>query len=161
MDYLIKFNAFLNKILLFFSGISVLLLTGIAAGNMLLRVIYTPIQGSYELIGFFGAVATGFALGYTQIRKDHIIVTMFTDKFPKKINSVLDGLNYSVNAAFFAVVSWQTVKWGLKISVGGEVSETLKMIYHPFVYCLALGFAMLAFTLLVDFARLFRREVTP
>lgn len=159
MDYLIKFNVNLNKVLLFFSGLAVLILTGIAAGNMLLRMIYTPIQGSYELVGFFGAVATGFALGYTQIRKDHIIVTMFTDKFPKKVNKVLDGLNYSVNTIFFALISWQTFKWGMKIASTGEISETLKIIYHPFIYCLAFGFAALSFSLIIDFIRLLKKEV--
>ncbi len=162
MDYLVKFNARLNKVLLFLSGIAVLALTGIAAGNMFLRIVYAPIQGSYELVGFFGAVATGFALGYTQIRKDHIIVTMFTDKFPKKLQKVLDGLNYAINTVFFATIGWQTLKWGMKISAGGEVSETLKVVYHPFVYCLAIGFAALSLSLLVDFIRLMRREeVSP
>ncbi len=159
MDHLIKFNANLNKVLLFFSGISALTLTGIAAGNMFLRIIYAPIQGSYELVGFFGAVATGFALGYTQIKKDHIIVTMFTDKFPKKVNKALDGLNYIVNTIFFAIISWETLKWGMKIARSGEVSETLRMIYHPFVYCLAIGFAALAFSLLVDLITLTKKEV--
>jgi len=160
MDYLVKFNDYLNRILLFFSGAAVLALTGIAAGNMFLRIIYSPIPGSYELVGFFRAVATGFALGYTQIRKDHIIVTMFTDKFSKKVNRILDGLNYSVNTLFFGIISWETLKWGMKIARTGEVSETLKIIYHPFVYCLAIGFAALAFSLLVDFFRLFKREVS-
>jgi TRAP-type C4-dicarboxylate transport system permease small subunit len=84
---------------------------------------------------------------------------MFTDKFSKKVNRILDGLNYSVNTVFFGIISWETLKWGMKIGRTGEVSETLKIIYHPFVYCLAIGFAALAFSLLVDFFRLFKREV--
>jgi TRAP-type C4-dicarboxylate transport system permease small subunit len=158
MGHIIKFNTYLNKLLAFFSGISVLILTAIAAGNMLLRIVYVPINGSYELIGFFGAVAIGFALGYTQIRKDHIIVTIFTDKYSKKTIPFLDGISYLVNMIFFALVSWQTMKWGIKIARTGELSETLKIIYHPFVYCLALGFAALSLTLLVDFIRLFYKE---
>ena len=158
MGYVIKFNSYLNKFLAFFSGISVLVLTAIAAGNMLLRIVYVPINGSYELIGFFGAVAIGFALGFTQIRKDHIIVTIFTEHYPKKTIPFLDGINYLINMVFFALVSWQTMKWGIKIAKTGEVSETLQIIYHPFIYCLALGFAALALTLLVDFIRLFHEE---
>jgi TRAP-type C4-dicarboxylate transport system permease small subunit len=160
MEYLIKFNSYLNKVLLFFSGISVLILTGIAAANMFLRIVYSPIPGSYELVGFFGAVATGLALGYTQIRKDHIIVTMFTDKFPRTVNKILDGLNYTVNTIFFAIISWETYKWGMKIARTGEVSETLKVIYHPFVFCLAIGFAALSFSIFVDFVKLLKREAS-
>ncbi len=158
MKYIIKFNGYLNRFLAFFSGIAVLIFTGIAAGNMLLRIVYVPINGSYELIGFFGAVATGLALGYTQIRKDHIIVTIFSDRYPKKVTPFLDGLNYVVNTFFFTLVAWQTFKWGLKIEKTGELSETLKIIFHPFVYCLALGFAALALTLFIDLLRLFYKE---
>ncbi len=158
MNFIFKLNNYFNRLLAFFSGIAVVILTGIAAGNMLLRVVYVPINGSYELIGFFGAVTVGFALGYTQIRKDHIIVTIFSDKYPKSIAPFLDGLNYLVNTFFFTLVSWQTFKWGLKIERTGELSETLKIIYHPFVYCLALGFAALALTLFIDFIRLFYKE---
>jgi len=53
MEYIVKFNGYLNKILAFFSGTAVLILTCIAAGNMFLRIVYNPINGSYELIGFF------------------------------------------------------------------------------------------------------------
>ena len=154
MEFLLKFNTYLNRILAFFSGLAIVALTGIAAGNMLLRVIYVPINGSYELIGFCGAVATGFALGYTQIRKDQIIVTIFTDKFSPKINKMLNGLNYFVNMIFFFIVARETLKWGIKIARTGELSETLKIIYHPFIYCLSLGFAVLSFTLLIDLLRL-------
>jgi TRAP-type C4-dicarboxylate transport system permease small subunit len=153
MLFLIKFNTYLIKIFTFFSGLAIVVLTGIAAANMLLRVIYVPINGSYELIGFCGAVATGFAFGYTQVRKDHIIVTIFTDKFSPKTNKVLDGLNYFVNMIFFFIVSRETLKWGFKIAQTGELSETLKIIYHPFIYCLSLGFAVLSFTLLIDFLK--------
>lgn len=150
MGLLIRFNTYLNRVLAFFSGVAVLVLTGIAAANMLLRVVYVPINGSYELIGFCGAVATGFALGYTQLRKDQIIVTIFTEKFSKKTNRFLDGLNYCVNCVFFFIVSREVLRWGLKIARTGELSETLKIIYHPFIYCLAFGFIVLSFSLLVD-----------
>lgn len=160
MAFLINFSDILNRIMSFFSGFAVLILTGIAAANMLLRVVYVPINGSYELIGFCGAVATGFALGYTQMRKDQIIVTIFTDKFPKTTNRVLDGLNYFVNTIFFFIVSREVLKWGFKIARTGELSETLKIIYHPFIYCLSFGFAVLSFTLLVDFLKvLWGKEV--
>lgn len=153
MVFLVRLNGYMNKFLAFFSGVAVIVLTGIAAANMLLRIVYVPINGSYELIGFCGAVATGFALGYTQMRKDQIIVTIFTDKFSKKTNKALDVLNYLVNTVFFFIVAREVLKWGIKIGKAGEVSETLKIIYHPFIYCLSLGFALLSFCLLIDFLR--------
>lgn len=138
------------------SCISALIVTGVAAGNMLLRIIYRPIQGSYELIGFFGAVSVALALGYTQLRKDHVIVTIITDRFSDKVKNLLDRFSYLVSSIFFSVVFWQTFKWGLRIAKSGELSETLKIVYHPFVYMVAIGFLILSFTSLVDFIISFR-----
>jgi hypothetical protein len=52
---------------------------------------------------------------------------------------------------FFAVIAWVIFRWGMKIGGSGEVSETLKIAYYPFIYCVAVGFAFLCLTLLLDF----------
>ena len=62
-----------------------------------------------------------------------------------------EGVKCLICAVFFAIVTVQVFKWGMIIYRTGEVSETLKMIYYPFVWCVALGFAVLTFTLLIDF----------
>lgn len=156
MGVLHSLSLHINRFFVILSCISALIVTGIAAGNMLLRIIYRPIQGSYELIGFFGAVSVALALGYTQLRKDHVIVTIVTDRFSDKVKNLLDRFSYLVSSIFFSVVFWQTFKWGLRIAKSGELSETLKIIYHPFVYLVAIGFLILSFTSLVDFIISFR-----
>ena len=52
---------------------------------------------------------------------------------------------------FFGVVSWQIYTWGMKIWESGELSETLKIIYHPFIFAVSLGFASLSLTALAQF----------
>ncbi len=51
----------------------------------------------------------------------------------------------------FSVVSWQTAMYGRRLIRAGEVSETLKIPFHPFVFLVAFGFAVLALTILLDF----------
>jgi TRAP-type C4-dicarboxylate transport system permease small subunit len=115
-----------------------------------------PYRGAYELVGFLGAIVIAFALGYTQKRKDHIVVDILTEKFPKRVNRVLDGVNYFITTIFFAIVSWQVFIWGMKISKSGEVSETLKIIFHPFIYSVSLGFVVFSLTLVIDFLKNFQ-----
>jgi hypothetical protein len=50
-------------------------------------------------------------------------------------------------------VAWQVSLWGMRIAASGEVSETLKVIYYPFVFCVAAGFGLLALTCLLDIPR--------
>src|SRR4030042_3027050 len=158
MSYLERINVFLNKILMIMGSVAVLLLLSLATVNAFLRIpfIKATWRGAYETVGFLGAIVIAFALGYTQQRKDHIVVDILTEKFPKRVNRILDGVNYFITTIFFAIVSWQMFVWGIKISESGELSETLKIIFHPFIYCVAVGFAVFSFNLAVDFMKNFQ-----
>jgi len=144
---------------MFVGSVAVLLLMSLATVNVVARFFFNaPYRGAYELVGFFGAIVIAFALGYTQKRKDHIVVDILTEKFPKGVNKILDGVNYFITTIFFAIVSWQVFVWGMKISKSGEVSETLKIIFHPFVYSVAVGFAIFSLTLIIDFLKNFKSK---
>ena len=159
MSYLVRVNDFLNKILMILGSVAVLSLMSLATVNVCLRFFFSaPYRGAYELVGFLGAMIIAFALGYTQKRKAHIVVDVLSEKFPKRINRVLDGINYFITMIFFAIVSWQVFVWGMKISRSGEVSETLKIAFHPFVYSVAVGFVVFSFTLMIDFLESFQSK---
>jgi TRAP-type C4-dicarboxylate transport system permease small subunit len=158
MDSFEKMNLFLNKILMVVGGVAVLALMALATINVGLRMFGAPFRGTYEFVGFLGAIVIAFALGYTQKRKDHIVVDILTEKFPKQVNRILDGISYFVTMIFFALVSWQVFVWGVKIWKSQEVSETLKVIYYPFIFSVAVGFAAFSLTLLVDFLRNLQRK---
>lgn len=153
MRYLELLTNILNKILMILGGIAVLALMTLATGNVVLRVFHLPFRGAYEIVAFLGAIVIAFALGYTQRRKDHIIVEILTERFPKKLQKGVDTFAYLVITLFFAIVSWQIFVWGMKIYVSHEVSETLKVIYHPFVFAVALAFAVVSLTAFVDFLK--------
>jgi len=154
MDALDRLNIFLNRILMIIGGVAVLGLMSLATGNVILRFFFNaPYRGAYEVVGFLGAIVIAFALGYTQKRKGHIVVDILTERFPKRINRILDAINYFITMIFFAIVSWQIFVWGIKIAKSGEVSETIKIIFHPFVYCVAIGFLVFSLTLLNDFLK--------
>jgi TRAP-type C4-dicarboxylate transport system permease small subunit len=154
MNHLERINVFLNRILMIIGGVAVLCLMSLATGNVVLRFFFnSPYRGAYEVVGFLGAIVIAFALGYTQKRKDHIVVDILTERFPKRINRILDAVNYFITMIFFAIVSWQVFVWGIKIAKSGEVSETIKIMFHPFVYCVAIGFLVFSLTLLNDFLK--------
>lgn len=159
MNYLEKINLFLNRILLVLGSVAVLLLMSVATINVILRYPFkVPWRGTYEVVGLLGAIVIAFALGFTQKRKDHIVVDILTEKFPKRVNRILDGISYFITTIFFAIVSWQVLVWGLKIMRSGEVSETLKIAFHPVIFCVAFGFVIFSFTLLLDFLNIFKTK---
>ena len=131
-------------------GVSLLALTLLATMNVALRIFQVPVSGTYEVVSFLGAIVTAGALGYTQKRKDHIVVDILSEKFPAPVKRVLDRVSYALILVFFSIVSWQTFVYGKRLLLTGEMSETLKIPYYPFVFLVSLGFAVLALTIFLD-----------
>ena len=145
-----RISALLRKILMVAGGVSLLLLTLLATVNVALRIFRVPVSGTYEIVSFLGAVVIAGALGYTQKRKDHIVVDILSDRFPVPVKRALDRLSYAIMFVLFSIVSWQTFVFGMRLLSTGERSETLKIGFYPFVFAVCLGFAVLALTILLD-----------
>ena len=136
-------------------GVSLLALTLLATMNVALRIFRVPVGGTYEVVSFLGAIVTAGALGYTQKRKDHIVVDILSEKFPAKVKRALDRVSHSLILVFFSIVSWQTFVYGKRLMRTGELSETLKIAYYPFVFLVGIGFAVLALTSFLDLIETF------
>ena len=158
MKYLNTLYDFLNKILIILSGVSVMALMLLATGNVVLRIIGVPFRGAYEVVSFLGAVVIAFALATTQQTKSNIVVDILTEKYPKELRLVVDKMADIIMVVFFGIACWQIYVWGIKIYESREVSETLKLPFYPFVFAVAIGFAMLSFTAFVDFLKKLLRE---
>jgi TRAP-type C4-dicarboxylate transport system permease small subunit len=145
-----RISELLRRGLMIAAGVSLLALTLLATMNVALRIFQVPVSGTYEVVSFLGAIVTAGALGYTQKRKDHIVVDILSERFPPKVKRILDRICYSLIFVFFSVVTWQTIVYGRRLLRTGELSETLKIAYYPFVFLVGIGFAVLVLTILLD-----------
>ena len=99
-----RLSELLRKGLMIAGGVSLLALTLLATLNVSLRIFRVPVSGTYEIVSFLGAIVTAGALGYTQKRKDHIVVDILSEKFPAKVKRALDRANYLLILVFFSIV---------------------------------------------------------
>jgi len=153
MVVLDKISNFLNQALLWVAGLFLLAMITITGVNIVIRLFWVPIRGTFELMGYFGAIVTALALGYTQIKRGHIAVDIVVLRFSENTQRILHAVNHLVCMAFFSIVTWQVFKYASTLRETGEVTETLQIIYYPFTYAVALGCLILAFTFLVDFLK--------
>ena len=144
----------LNKILLFIAGLFLLGMMLLTCSNIVLRMIWVPIKGTFELMGFFGAVLTTFSLGYTQVQKGHILVDILTSQFPARAQNIINLVGHFISMVFFVLVSWQITKWATTLRTTGEITETLRIIYYPFTYAAAFGCGVLSLVFLADFLKI-------
>ena len=150
-----RLSELLRRFLMIAGGVSLLALTLLATMNVALRIFRVPVSGTYEVVSFLGAVVTAGALGYTQKRKDHIVVDILSEKFPAPVKRVLDRMSYLLILVFFSIVSWQTFVYAKRLMRTGELSETLKIAYYPFVFLVGIGFAVLSLTSFLDLIETF------
>jgi len=145
-----KISEFVAKLLTGLAGFFLVAMMGLACANMVLRAVWMPIQGTFELMGFFGAVVAAFSLAFAQRQKAHIAVGILLKRFPKIIRRLTDATTSALSCGFFALAGLETWKWASFLIQTGELSETLQIIYHPFVFASSVGCFALAFVLFID-----------
>jgi len=158
MKILDKISLALNRLLILIGGVFMAGMVVLTCANIFFRLVWVPVRGTFELMGYSGAVITAFALGYTQIKKGHIAVDILVKCFSERIQKIIGLINSGICLIFFSFAGWQIVKLGTNLLRTGETSETLRIIYYPFTYCVALGCFALALVMLVDFLKYFVNE---
>lgn len=133
----------------------------LTCADVLLRLFGKPIPGTYELVGYFGAVIVAFAMAWTSIERGHISVEMVVDRLPRRARHFVEALGAAAGAVLFGLLAWQCRIYAADLMESGEVSPTLGVATWPFVGCIALGSALLALVLLVEALRESKRGLQP
>ncbi len=153
MDLLEKLTLKLNRILIAVAGCFLIGMILLTCANIFFRIVWVPVRGTFELMGFFGALVAAFSLGFTQLSRGHIAVDILFRSFSGRTIRMLTGLNNLICALFFSVVAWQLAEKGNILRETGEVTETLRIIYYPFTYGVAVGCGFLSLVFVWDLIR--------
>ncbi len=148
MEFLNKVNKQLNQLLVQIAGFFLVIMILLTCANIFLRLVWVPVRGTFELMGFFQSIVAAFALGYTQMKRGHISVDILINNFSEKTKRILNAINDLICFVFFVLVAWQMIKMAETLRTTGEVTETLRIIYYPFTYAVAFGCITLALVFL-------------
>jgi TRAP-type C4-dicarboxylate transport system permease small subunit len=134
-------------------GVALVAMIGLACANIFVRTFGDPIRGTFELMGYGGAVVTALALGFTQKQRGHIAVNVLINRFPPQVQKALTSFNDAACAFFFGVLTWQLIRKAAGFVKTGEVSETLRIVFYPFTYAVAIGCGLLALVFVLSLIR--------
>lgn len=115
--------------------------------DVMLRLVRRPIPGTYEVVGMLGAVFVSFSLARTSVDQGHIAVNFLVQRFSKRVQHAVEAVNAGICALLFTLMCRQCVLYAWDLKASGEVSMTLQMPIHPFVFGIAVGCAMLSIVL--------------
>ena len=125
------------------SSFSVFFMMTVTCADVILRFFRHPLTGTYEMVGFSGAVAVSFALALTAIERGNIAVDFLVQRFSKKTQAWVERVNDLVLAVLFACIAWHSLAFALSSRQNNEVSMTLQLPVYPFILGIALSFGLL------------------
>ena len=152
-----KFLKKLNSLQVLAGGCLLVLMMSLTCANILLRQFGFPVRGTFEIMGFLGAVIFALSLGYSHEKKEHLYVSIFFDRFPDAIKKIAQIINSFVCIGFFPLLSWQLFKKAIVLKNVHEVSETLRISYYPFILVFSFGVAVLVLLFIYELFIKFRR----
>ncbi len=125
--------------------------------DVVLRFFRHPIPGTYEIVGLLGTVVISFSLAYTTAKKGHIAVEFIVSRFSRTAQNRIDAVNDFLSLILFAVISWQSALYALDLRASKEVSLTVQIPIHPFVFGISLGCGLVCFVLALDLYKSIQR----
>lgn len=141
------------------AGVAVISMMLLSTADVVLRLFGKPIPGTYELVGFLGTIVVSFALGFTSLEKGHIAVELLFRRLPQRAQLAIETFTNFVSFLIFGLIAYQAFIYALDIRKSGEVSSTLQMPIYPFIFGMALGFALLCLILIADFMKSLKRTL--
>ncbi|MDA8134052.1 MAG: TRAP transporter small permease [Desulfobacteraceae bacterium] len=162
----------LVRLMYYVSGLAIVLMMLITTTDVCLRFCVTlykifqweflstlkPVPGSYDLVALCGSVAAAFAMAHTTVQSGHVAVELLVRLLAKKKQVFLKFITDTLSGIFFAVLAWRCVLYARDLKESGEVSMTMQLPFHPFVYLLAFSALAVTFVFLTAIIKDLRKE---
>jgi TRAP-type C4-dicarboxylate transport system permease small subunit len=133
-----------SKLLENIAAIILFLTAMLVVANVLSRrILNLPIQGTHDLILFLTPVLISLSIAYCAVKDGHISISIFIDKLPMKLQIAIDTLIGIITAVILFFITRNMFLYADEMRKNGEVSLTIGLPHHPFVFILAIGFGML------------------
>jgi len=125
----------------------------LVVGNILLRIIWKPVFGTYDVVGFIGAILVAFAIAYCAVKKGHIAVEIMVTRFSQRVQGIIGSITGILGLGIFALVTWQCLVLGNNMWRLGELSMSAHMPFYPYIYGVGFGCALLCLVILIDLGK--------
>lgn len=121
------------------AGAALAAMVFLTVADVLLRAVRRPIVGTYELVGFLGAVAIGFSIPQTSVQRGQVCMDVVTARLPRGGRRVLAAAARLLGVALFALIGANLFRMGADLSRTGEETPLLHLPHFPLAYGLALA----------------------
>ena len=110
----------------------------------------SPIQGTLELMTYWFMVVISFlGMWLAQVKREHITVTMITDRLRGPAKMVFRVFSAILTVAFLAALGWYGLEAALINMARGEYTGAFRVPIWPMRFLVPIGLGAYAITLII------------
>jgi TRAP-type C4-dicarboxylate transport system permease small subunit len=121
------------------------------ADVVLRKTISRSILGTVELSEFMMVILVFFGLAQTEITNGHVKVDLVMRRFGDRVQGVVDAITQFICFLLFGAATWATLVYSSAMRASKEVTQDLWIPKYPFIYVVAVGWALLGLVLFINF----------
>ncbi|MFP4108937.1 MAG: TRAP transporter small permease subunit [Desulfonatronovibrio sp.] len=129
---------------------AMVLAMSVIVANIIMRALWNPLPGSYELVEILGAMILSLGAAYCAVARGHVTVTLLVDKLSKRKQAAVDMLTSLISLIFISAIGWGLINYALSALKKGLETSTLSIPLYPVYLLVAAGLILLALTALVE-----------
>lgn len=128
----------------------------LVVGNVILRLLGHPIEGTYELVCFLASMSIGLALAQCALEDGHLSITFLVDRLPRRLGAIILFCGYAVTVVFLAFTAWAIGRYATSMVSSGEVGMNTHIPFYPFIYLITLGFLVFCLVIFIKLGALWK-----
>src|SRR5690606_42056557 len=95
----------------------------VTVGNIGLRIVASPYNGTYEIVTMLSVLVSGLALAEAQRHKSHIAIDIAMNRTPVRVQLLVGAVVTAVSAVLVGLLAQQLVSYGLNLRDQGAATE--------------------------------------
>jgi len=103
-----------------------------------------PFVWGYDMVSFTLLISLAAAGSVTLINDRHLSVDVLVDKFPKRVQAVVESVVSLLSLTVAVAVVWYGILYGLSLKTLGQISLTTGLPLYPLAFVIAAGFVPIA-----------------
>ena len=123
----------------------------LTCSDIVLRLFRHPILGTWEIVGFLGAIVAGFAMARTTIERGHVAVEIVVVRFSLSIQKTIYLVIHVLSLLLFGLLTLECIRYGNDLRIAGEVSPTIQIPFFPVLYGVGFSSLVVFLILFIDF----------
>jgi len=141
------------------SALALIIIMVVTSADVLMRrFLNKPITGSLEISTSLLIVVIFCCVAWVMTEKGHIIVDIFSDRYPKKVREVITSIALFLSMITVGLICWGSINFGLQQYRIGEVTVLIGLPVAPFIFVLAFGSGLFGLVILIQFINTFIRS---